>query len=87
MPELSSEQLNEEANRCVWESFHNFKRVCRDKLQDFYRARGNRPIYKLWQSECGEFFDGLQERCPSCNKRVYLIGFDAWWEARKSYHP
>jgi len=44
-------------------------------------------VYKFWRTECGKAFEGLREICPSCNKRIMLVGFDAWWERRKGYHP
>lgn len=43
---------------------------------------------KVWDTGCGDVRERLpDELCPTCGKRVWLTGFDAWWEARKSYHP
>lgn len=44
-------------------------------------------LLKLWRTDCGQVFEGLRETCPNCKQRVMLVGFDAWWEARKHYHP
>lgn len=44
-------------------------------------------VFKFWRTGCGKVFERLQETCPACGERVWLTGFDAWWEARKSYHP
>jgi hypothetical protein len=44
-------------------------------------------VLELWNTDCGHAVEGLKKICPHCTKRVLLVGFDAWWEARKSYHP
>ena len=85
MPEIEAETT--ELARCTWQSFHDFRRVCQEDLRRVAIERNGRPVYKLWRSDCGNYFDELREICPSCAKRVWLTGFDAWWEARKSYHP
>lgn len=55
-------------------------RVC---IWESYTSNG----FKFWKTTCGNVLEKLQEQCPICSRKVALIGFDAWWEARKGYHP
>lgn len=53
-----------------------------------WQSRDLGMCVKVWDTGCGDVRERLsQELCPTCGKRIWLTGFDAWWEARKSYHP
>lgn len=53
-----------------------------------WQSRDLGMCIKVWDTGCGDVRERLpNETCPTCGKRVWLTGFDAWWEARKSYHP
>jgi hypothetical protein len=72
---LTTEQLNESSETRPPEELH-----CK---WESYRSNG----FKFWRTACGDVRERLQEICDTCGKRVWLTGFDAWWEARKGYHP
>ena len=63
------------------EKFMDKKKAC-----CIWRSKHN-EAFKLWFTECNSVFAKLQEFCPACGLRVMLVGFDAWWERRKGYHP
>lgn len=52
-----------------------------------WKSRDLGLCVKIWDTDCNDTYVKLEEDCPACDRRVVLVGFDAWWERRKSYHP